>query len=199
MSAQPRHTHSMDSILVSTGLVAVAEIGDKTQLLALLLATRFRRPVPIVWGILIATLANHALAGFAGQWAGSLVEGPWLRWGVGLSFLAMGAWALIPDRLGADDAPSRLLGAGAFVATLVCFFLAEMGDKTQVATILLAARLDGLAWIVLGTTLGMMIANAPVVLCGHALAGRVPAGMVRRIAAALFVALGAAVLLGWLG
>lgn len=189
----------MDSFLVSTGLVSVAEIGDKTQLLALLLACRFRRPVPIVLGILIATLANHGLAGFAGHWAGTLLDGPWLRWAVGLSFLAMGAWALVPDRLDADDAPPRMLGAGAFGATLVCFFLAEMGDKTQVATILLAARLDGLAWIIFGTTVGMMIANVPVVLCGHALAGRVPARAVRMVAAVLFAGLGAAVLAGWLG
>jgi putative Ca2+/H+ antiporter (TMEM165/GDT1 family) len=116
----------MDSFFVSTGLVTVAEIGDKTQLLALLLAARFRRPVPIIAGILVATLANHALAGLAGQWAGGLLEGPWLRWGVGLSFLAMGAWALVPDRLDADDAPPKMLGAGAFMATLICVFLAEM-------------------------------------------------------------------------
>lgn len=189
----------MDSFLVSTGLVAAAEIGDKTQLLALLLAARFRRPLPIIAGILIATLANHALAGLAGYWAGGLVEGPWLRWGVGLSFLAMAAWALVPDRLEAGDTPPGMLATGAFLATLTCFFLAEMGDKTQVATILLAARLDGLAWIVLGTTLGMMLANVPVVLCGHAVAARVPARAVRVAAAVLFAVLGAAVLAGWLG
>ena len=189
----------MDSFLVSTGLVTAAEIGDKTQLLALLLACRFRRPVPIIAGILIATLANHALAGIAGQWAGYLVEGPWLRWIIGLSFLAVAAWALIPDKLDADDTPGKLMGAGALVATLVSFFLAEMGDKTQVATILLAARLDGLAWIVLGTTLGMMLANVPIVLCGHALATRVPAKAVRVGAAVLFGGLGAAVLAGWMG
>jgi putative Ca2+/H+ antiporter (TMEM165/GDT1 family) len=189
----------MDSFLVSTGLVTAAEIGDKTQLLALLLACRFRRPLPIIAGILIATLANHALAGIAGAWAGNLLDGPWLRWIVGLSFLAVAAWALIPDKLEADDAPMKLLGAGAFAATLVCFFLAEMGDKTQVATILLAARLDGLALVVLGTTLGMMLANVPIVLCGHALAGRVPAKAVRIGAAVLFAGLGAAVLVGWMG
>jgi putative Ca2+/H+ antiporter (TMEM165/GDT1 family) len=189
----------MDSFLVSAGLVGAAEIGDKTQLLALLLAARFRRPLPIIAGILIATLANHALAGIAGAWAGDLLEGPWLRWAVGLSFLGVAAWALIPDRLDADDAPVKLMAAGAFAATLVCFFLAEMGDKTQVATILLAARLDGLVAIVLGTTLGMMIANVPVVLFGHALASRVPARAVRTGAAVLFAGLGAAVLAGWMG
>jgi putative Ca2+/H+ antiporter (TMEM165/GDT1 family) len=179
--------------------VAAAEIGDKTQLLALLLAARFRRPYPIIAGILIATLANHALAGIAGAWAGALVEGPWLRWSVGLSFLAMGAWALAPDRLEAGDTPPGMLAAGAFLATLTCFFLAEMGDKTQVAMILLAARLDGLAWIILGTTLGMMLANVPVVLFGHALASRVPARAVRMGAAVLFAGLGAAMLAGWMG
>lgn len=189
----------MDSFLVSTGLVAAAEIGDKTQLLALLLAARFRRPLPIILGILVATLGNHALAGLAGHWAGNLVEGPWLRWVVGISFLAMGAWALVPDKLDTDDAPPRRMAAGAFMATLTCFFLAEMGDKTQVATILLAARLEGLVAIVLGTTLGMMIANVPVVLCGHALATRIPARAVRVGAALLFVGLGGAVLLGWMG
>lgn len=189
----------MNSFLVSTGLVAVAEIGDKTQLLALLLACRFRRPAPIIAGILLATLANHALAGIAGQWAGSLVEGPYLRWIVGLSFLAVAAWALVPDKLEAGDAPQGLIGAGAFTATLVCFFLAEMGDKTQVATVLLAARLDDLAFVVLGTTLGMMLANVPIVYCGHALAARVPARAMRIGAAVLFTGLGAAVLAGWLG
>jgi putative Ca2+/H+ antiporter (TMEM165/GDT1 family) len=189
----------MDSFLVSAGLVTAAEIGDKTQLLALLLAARFQRPIPIILGILIATLANHALAGIAGHWAGNLVEGSWLRWVVGLSFLAMGAWALVPDKLDADDAPAKMMATGAFMATLTCFFLAEMGDKTQVATILLAARLDGLVAIVIGTTLGMMIANVPVVLCGHALATRIPACAVRTGAALLFIGLGAAVLLGWLG
>lgn len=189
----------MDSFLLSTGLVTAAEIGDKTQLLALLLAARFRRPVPIIAGILIATLANHALAGIAGAWAGNLLEGRWLRWAVGLSFLAVAAWALVPDRLDAEDTPAGMMATGAFAATLVCFFLAEMGDKTQVATILLAARLEGLAWIVLGTTLGMMLANVPVVLFGHALASRVPARAVRTGAAVLFAGLGAAVLAGWMG
>lgn len=189
----------MHSFLVSTGLVAVAEIGDKTQLLALLLAARYRRPLPIILGILVATLANHALAGIAGAWAGGLLEGPWLRWAVGVSFLAVGAWALVPDRLGDDDASARALGAGAFMAALVCFFLAEMGDKTQVATILLAARFDALALVVAGTTLGMMLANVPVALFGHAVAERVPAKPIRVAAAALFVGLGAAVLAGWMG
>jgi len=189
----------MNSLFVSTGLVAVAEIGDKTQLLALLLACRYRRPATIIAGILLATVANHALAGIAGAWAGSLIEGPWLRWAVGLSFLAVAGWALVPDRLEEDDAPDKLIGAGAFLATLVCFFLAEMGDKTQVATVLLAARLDDLVAVVAGTTLGMMLANVPIVLCGHALASRVPARAMRTAAAALFAGLGAAVLAGWIG
>ena len=186
----------MDSFLVSTGVVAVAEIGDKTQLLALLLAARFRKPLPIMLGILVATLANHALAGIAGAWAGSLLDGAWLRWGVGLSILGVGAWALVPDRLDDADSEPRMRRAGAFMATLVCFFLAEMGDKTQVATILLAARFDALVLVVAGTTLGMMLANVPVALFGHALAARLPARNIRFAAAALFVALGTAVLLG---
>lgn len=189
----------MNSLFVSTGLVAVAEIGDKTQLLALLLACRYRKPVPIILGILVATMANHALAGMAGAWAGSLIAGPWLRWAVGLSFLAVAGWALVPDRLEEKDDPARLIGAGAFLATLVCFFLAEMGDKTQVATVLLAARLDGLVAVVVGTTFGMMLANVPVVLFGHALASRISARAMRIAAAALFAALGAAVLAGWIG
>lgn len=189
----------MNSLLVSTGLVAVAEVGDKTQLLALLLACRYRRPLPIVLGILAATLANHALAGIAGQWAGSLLDGPYLRWIVGLSFLAVAGWALVPDKLSDDDVPGRLMAGGAFLATLGCFFLAEMGDKTQVATVLLAARLDDLLAVVIGTTLGMMLANVPIVLFGHALSQRVPARAVRMGAATLFAGLGVAALVGWWG
>jgi len=187
----------MNSLLMSTGLVTVAEIGDKTQLLALLLAARYRRPVPVISGILIATVANHSLAGIAGAWAGDLLAGPWLRWIVGFSFVAVAAWALVPDRFEEDEA--KLLGAGAFLATVACFFLAEMGDKTQVATVLLAARLDELAGVIVGTTIGMMLANVPVVLCGHALASRMPARAMRVAAATLFAGLGLAVLAGWIG
>lgn len=186
----------METLLVSTGLVAVAEIGDKTQLLALLLAARFRRPMPIACGILIATVANHALAGITGAWAGSHLSGPWLSWIIGLSFLAVAAWALVPDRLEDGDPAAGALRSGAFATTLVCFFLAEMGDKTQAATVLLAARYDALVAVVIGTTLGMMVANLPVVLCGHALAARIPARAMRTAAALLFAVLGGTVLLG---
>ena len=185
----------VDIFLVSTGLVAIAEIGDKTQLLALVLAARFRRPWPIAAGILLATLANHAVAALAGAWAGDLLQGPALRWVLGLSFLAVAVWALFPDRLDEREG----LGArraGAFLTTLVCFFLVEIGDKTQVATIALAATYDALLAVVLGTTLGMMIANLPVVLAGEALAQRLPLRIIRPLAAASFAILGLLVLSG---
>ena len=185
----------LEALLVSTGVVAVAEIGDKTQLLALVLAARFRKPVPIVLGILVATLANHALAGALGAWLIGVLGPTLVRWALGLSFLAMAAWALVPDRLEAQG-ERRADRYGAFLATLVAFFLVEIGDKTQVATIALAARYDALATVVAGTTLGMMIANVPAVLVGEAAATRVPLKLVRGVAAAIFAALGFAVLLG---
>ena len=184
----------MTALLVSTGVVALAEIGDKTQLLALLLATRFRRPWPISAGILVATLANHAFAAAVGAWLAQAVGPGTLRWILGLSFLAMAAWTLIPDRLDARRAPPGRLGA--FGATLVAFFLVEMGDKTQVATVALAARYDALVVVVLGTTLGMMLANVPVVLLGEAAARALPIRLVHLAAAAVFAGLGLAVLLG---
>lgn len=181
------------AFLVSTGVVALAEIGDKTQLLSLLLAARFRRPLPIMSAILLATLANHAAAGFAGALFGTLVGGAWLRWVVGLSFLAVAVWALIPDRIDERDAIGRR--SGAFLTTLVAFFLAEIGDKTQIATIALAARFEPFGAVVLGTTLGMMLANIPAVLLGDRLAGRLPVGAIRVAAALVFAALGIATLL----
>ena len=188
----------MEAFLVSTGVVALAEIGDKTQLLALVLAARFRRPVPIVLGILVATLANHAVAGAAGAWVAAALGPVILRWILGLSFLAMAAWTLIPDRFdGAGGAPVAAPRLGVFGATLVAFFLLEMGDKTQVATVALAARFPSLAAVVAGTTLGMMLANVPAVLLGEAAANRLPMRAVHRIAAAIFVALGVTVLLGY--
>ena len=187
---------TLESFLVSTGVVAVAEIGDKTQLLSMCMAARFRRPFAITLGILAATLANHAAAAFAGTLAGDLLAGPWMSWILGLSFLAVAAWVLIPDRL--DEAAGAGVGAcGAFLATLVAFFLAEMGDKTQVATVALAARYSAVASVTAGTTLGMMIANVPAVLGGAALAGRLPLKAIRVAAAAMFAALGVAALLGW--
>jgi Ca2+/H+ antiporter, TMEM165/GDT1 family len=180
------------AFLVSTAVVALAEFGDKTQLLSLVLAARFRRPVPIIFGILVATLANHAAAGLAGALFGNLVGGAWLRWGLGLSFLAVAVWALIPDRID-ERAPVRR--SGAFLTTLVAFFLAEIGDKTQVATIGLAARFDQFGAVVLGTTLGMMLANIPAVLLGDRMAGRLPIRAIRLAAALVFAALGLMTLL----
>lgn len=182
----------MEAFLVSTGLVAIAEIGDKTQLLAMILAARYRRPVPIILGILAATLANHALAAWAGAVVAAWVGPDAMRWILGGLFLVMAAWCLIPDKQ--DDAPSAASGAGAFVATSIAFFLVEIGDKTQIATVALAARFDALAAVIAGTTLGMMIANVPAVLFGEVLARRVPLRLVRSIAALSFVVLGTLVL-----
>lgn len=180
-------------LLISTGTVAIAEIGDKTQLLALVLAARYRAPWPIAFGILIATLANHGLAGLAGAWFAHLLDGPWLRWAIAGSFIAVGLWALVPDKLDdeAESQPKR--GYGAFVSTLIAFFLVEIGDKTQVATVLLASRFpQDVVAVVAGTTIGMLLANGPVLWVGDKLAHRVPLALVRLCAAALFVALGIA-------
>jgi putative Ca2+/H+ antiporter (TMEM165/GDT1 family) len=185
----------MHALLVSTLVVAVAEIGDKTQLLALLLASRFRQPVPILCGILLATLANHALAALAGQWAGEALAGPWLRWVLGLAFLAMAAWVLVPDRIAADEA-ARLRSGSAFLVTLCSFFVVEMGDKTQIATAALAARFDRLAPVVLGTTAGIVIADLPAVLFGHLAGKRLDPRWPRAIAALIFAAQGLLVLSG---
>ena len=189
----------MHAFLISTGIVALAEIGDKTQLLALLLAAKFRKPWPIVAGILAATVLNHAGAGLVGHWAESLIGG-WagpdlIRWGLALGFLAMALWTLIPDRLDDDD-DAGLRRFGAFLTTLVAFFLVEMGDKTQVATVALAARFPDLIAVVAGTTLGMMLANVPVVFFGGKIAEKVPLKFVRWTAAACFAALGASLLFG---
>ncbi len=183
----------MEALLVSTGVVALAEIGDKTQLLALLLATRFRAPWPIVGGIFVATIANHALASAVGAWIVQFVGPDAMRWILGLSFLLMAGWTLIPD-----SAPDEVSGTpryGVFIATVVAFFLVEMGDKTQIATVALAAQFQSMFWVVIGTTLGMMIANVPVVFLGEALIKRVPLTLVRYIAAASFAVLGLFVLL----
>ncbi len=179
---------SMEALLICTGLVALAEVGDKTQLLAFMLAARYRRPAPIIAGILVATLVNHAVAGALGAWLTALVSPTALRWGLGLSFIAMAAWLLVPDRLDADDAPKP--GHGLFVTTVIAFFLAEMGDKTQIATIALAARFPNLLAVVAGTTAGMMLANVPAVLIGGRLAGRLPVKLVHGVAATIFAALG---------
>lgn len=177
----------MEAFLVSTALVALAEMGDKTQLLSFVLAVKLRRKIPIVLGILLATLANHFLAGAVGAWLASQVSPRALRWIVALSFLAFAAWALKPDSLEEDRS---LRGAGVFMTTLIAFFLVEMGDKTQLATVALAARYDALVSVVMGTTLGMMIANVPAVWMGEALARRINMKVMRWIAAGLFVVLG---------
>ncbi|GGC99710.1 TMEM165/GDT1 family protein [Halopseudomonas salina] len=185
----------MESFLVSTGIVALAEIGDKTQLLALVLALRFRRPWPIVLGILVATLANHALAGAVGQFVSSLLSDTWLYGMLALSFFAVAAWTLVPDKLDEDDTPP-ISHYGAFMATLVAFFIAEMGDKTQIATVVLAAQFETYIWVVMGTTLGMMLANVPVVFLGNAAAAKLPLGIIRSVAAFAFLLMG--LYAGWL-
>ena len=187
-------SYALDAFLVSTGIVTLAEIGDKTQLLALVLATRFRKPLPIVLGILLATLANHALAGALGAWITSVIGPVALRWILGLSFIAMALWTLVPDRLHEDE--SRTSHAGAFVTTLVAFFLVEMGDKTQVATIALAAQYHAFLPVVAGTTLGMMVANVPAVVLGDRIANRIPVRFVHAVAAVIFAVLGIATLAG---
>ena len=185
----------MQTLLISLSTVALAEIGDKTQLLSLVLAAKFRRPWSIVLGILAATLVNHALAGALGELLGNLLTPSLQRWLVGLSFLGMALWTLKPDRLdaGADALPGS--GRGVFVATAIAFFLAEMGDKTQIATMVLAADFRPLWQVVLGTTLGMLAANAPVVWLGARFAGRLPLRAARLTAATLFAALGLWILL----
>jgi len=184
----------MDAFLLSTGIVALAEMGDKTQLLALVLAARFRKPWPIVLGIFVATLANHALAGALGAWLTSVLSPQTLRWILGASFLAMAAWMLVPDTLapGEEKTTGRL---GVFGTTVLVFFLAEMGDKTQIATVMLAARYEAYAAVVAGTTLGMMLANAPVVWLGERITRLVPLRVVHIVSALIFTGLGLAALL----
>jgi len=185
----------MEAFLVTSLVVAVSEIGDKTQLLSLFLAARFRRPVPIILAIAVATLLNHGIAAALGTWLHASVSADTLRWLLGASFLAIAGWTLLPDQLDEQSAPTARYGV--FVVTLIAFFLAEIGDKTQIATALLAARYNDLLLVVLGTTLGMMLANAPAVLFGHHLGERVPLAWVRRCAALLFGAQGVLVLLGY--
>ncbi len=187
----------MEAFLISTGIVALAEMGDKTQLLSLVLAARFRKPWPIVLGILVATLANHALAGAFGSWVQAQLGPQVLRWVLGLSFIAMAVWMLIPDKLDEDDEPRSASRLGVFGTTLVAFFLAEMGDKTQIATVALAAQYKAWASVVAGTTLGMMIANAPVVWFGDRLVKKVPIRVVHLVSAAIFATLGVVALMGW--
>ncbi|PIF35464.1 putative Ca2+/H+ antiporter (TMEM165/GDT1 family) [Delftia sp. 60] len=181
--------HTMEAFLISTSVVALAEMGDKTQLLSLVLAARFRKPWPIVAGIFVATLVNHALAGAVGAWITSYLGENAMRWILGLSFIAMAIWMLIPDKLDEDEVSGHSRW-GVFGTTLVAFFLAEMGDKTQIATVMLAAKYNAYLWVVAGTTLGMMLANAPVVWLGDKLVKRVPIRLVHVISAVIFLVLG---------
>ena len=184
-----------ESLLVSTGVVALAEVGDKTQLLAFILAARFKRPVPIVLGILVATLINHGMAGALGTWITTQLSPQVLRWVLGLAFLGMAVWTLIPDKI--EEEETRVAQRwGVFGATLITFFLAEMGDKTQIATVAMSAHYQAPLMVVIGTTLGMLIADVPAVFVGDKLAGRIPMKLVHGIAAAIFAALGVATLLG---
>jgi putative Ca2+/H+ antiporter (TMEM165/GDT1 family) len=185
----------MEALLVSTGVVALAEIGDKTQLLAFILAARFKKPLPIIAGILCATILNHGMAGALGAWITSTVNPEILRWILGVSFIGMAAWTLIPDKI-EDEETHAAQKLGVFGATFITFFLAEMGDKTQIATIALAAHYASPFLVVVGTTIGMLLADVPAVFAGDKLATKIPMKLVHSIAAAIFAALGIATLLG---
>ncbi len=185
----------MEPLLVSAGVVALAEIGDKTQLLAFILAARFKKPAPIILGILFATIVNHGLAGALGAWITASISPEVLRWVLGLSFIGMAAWTMIPDKI--EEEESQIAKKfGVFGATLITFFLAEMGDKTQIATVAMAAHYAAPLMVVMGTTLGMLIADVPAVFAGEKLATKIPMKLVHSIAAAIFAALGIATLLG---
>jgi putative Ca2+/H+ antiporter (TMEM165/GDT1 family) len=185
----------MEPLFMSTGVVALAEIGDKTQLLAFLLATRFKKPLPIIAGILVATIFNHALAGALGAWITAVLSPEILRWILGLSFLGMAVWTLIPDKIEEEEMQvARKFGV--FGATLITFFLAEMGDKTQIATVAMAAHYPDPVLVVIGTTLGMLIADVPAVFIGDRFAAKIPMKLVHGIAAAMFAVMGLATLLG---
>lgn len=185
----------MESFFVSTGIIALAEIGDKTQLLAFILAARFKKPVPIILGILVATIVNHSLAGMLGAWITEIINPEVLRWVLGLSFIGMAIWTMIPDKIEEEETQiARRFSV--FGATLITFFLAEMGDKTQIATITLAAHYASPFLVVIGTTLGMLIADIPAIFIGDKFSNRIPMRLVHSIAAGIFVLLGLATLLG---
>ncbi|AND68517.1 membrane protein [Dyella thiooxydans] len=185
----------MEALLVSAGVVALAEIGDKTQLLAFILAARFKKPLPIIAGILCATLVNHGLAGALGAWITSVVSPGILRWVLGLSFVGMAIWTMIPDKI-EEEETQIAKRVGVFTATVVTFFLAEMGDKTQIATVAMAAHFQQPLLVVAGTTIGMLVADVPAVFIGDRLAAKIPMKLVHSIAAAIFAALGLATLFG---
>ncbi len=185
----------MEALFVSTGVVALAEIGDKTQLLAFILAARFKKPIPIIIGILCATLINHGLAGALGAWITSIVNPETMRWALGLSFVGMAIWTLIPDKIDEEEETKVAKQLGVFGATLVTFFLAEMGDKTQIATVALAAHYGTPLLVVIGTTLGMLIADVPAVFVGNKFAAKIPMKLVHSIAAGIFALMGVLTLL----
>ncbi len=185
----------MESLFISTGVVALAEIGDKTQLLAFILAARFKKPLPIILGILCATIVNHGLAGALGAWITSAITPTTMRWLLGVSFIGMAIWTLIPDKI-EDEETQVAQKLGVFGATLVTFFLAEMGDKTQIATVAMAAKFASPVLVVIGTTLGMLIADVPAVFVGDKFAAKIPMKLVHSIAAGIFALLGVATLLG---
>jgi Ca2+/H+ antiporter, TMEM165/GDT1 family len=194
--AFPARNSIMEAFLVSAGVVALGEVGDKTQLLALLLAARFKRPVPIVLGILVATLINHACAGLVGAWVASALGPVVLRWVIGMGFIAMAVWMLIPDKIDEDEANKATWHKlGVFGTTVVAFFMAEMGDKTQIATVALAARYNDLISVVSGTTIGLMLADVPAILLGHAAGSKLSMKWVHGISAVIFAVLGMATLL----
>ncbi|QIC69062.1 TMEM165/GDT1 family protein [Acinetobacter indicus] len=186
----------MYEFLISTAIVALAEMGDKTQLLALLLAARFRKPLPILLAILAATLINHGLSAALGQWITTILSPEVLRWILALGFIGMAIWMLIPDQLDDEnESINKWQKYGVFGATFILFFLAEIGDKTQIATVALAARFDSIFWVMIGTTLGMMIANAPAVFIGNKMAEKLPVSLIHKIGALIFLIIGVSTLL----
>jgi putative Ca2+/H+ antiporter (TMEM165/GDT1 family) len=184
---------SLEALMVSTAVVTLAEMGDKTQLLAFLLAARFKKPLPIIAGILIATILNHGLAGALGAWITSIISTELLRWILGFSFLGMSIWTLIPDKIDETEQLS-IASYGVFLTTLIAFFLAEMGDKTQIATVALAANYQVPFTVVVGTTLGMLFADVPAVFLGNSFAKHLPLRLIRMVAAGIFAILGALIL-----
>ena len=181
----------MYEFLLSTAIVALAEMGDKTQLLALLLAARYQKPVPILIAILLATIINHGLSAALGQWVTTVMSPEILLWIISLGFIAMALWMLVPDELGDEtESINKWQRYGVFGATFILFFLAEIGDKTQIATVALAARFDSLVWVMLGTTLGMMLANAPAVFIGNKLADKLPISLIHKVSAVIFLSIG---------
>ena len=185
---------NFEAMMVSTGVVTLAEMGDKTQLLAFLLAARFKKPIPIITGIFIATILNHGLAGLLGTWITTLLSPELLRWILGISFLGMAVWTLIPDKIDEDEQP-KVAESGVFIATLVAFFLAEIGDKTQIATVALAASYSAPITVVMGTTLGMMLADVPAVFLRNKFAQKLPLKLIHTIAAGIFAILGILILI----